>query len=68
MFLGQLDFFHFDVDQAPTAEAMRNLNVRNRSTYLLLAPDGTEITRWIGSIGPAEIIAEIEAQLAEYSN
>lgn len=67
-YLGQIDFFHYDVDESATRDAMSALNVRNRSTYLLLAPDGTEIARWIGGINPADLIAEIDSQLEAQSN
>ena len=64
----QIDFFHFDFDQAATGDVLQALNVRRRSTYILFAPDGTELFRWIGPLSSAEVIAEIEAQLEAFSN
>jgi hypothetical protein len=64
-FSDQIDFFYLDVDQPVTSDLMAQLDVRSRSTYVLLAPDGAELARWVGPINLASMQTQIENKLAE---
>ncbi|MEM8857111.1 MAG: hypothetical protein AAGD96_02245 [Chloroflexota bacterium] len=65
-FQGRVDFFDLDVDDASADGARSQLNVNQRSHYILLAPDGETILRqWFGPLDINSMDAQVSALLEE---
>lgn len=63
-FSDQIDFFVLNVDEPDARALFDTYAIRNRSTYILLDPDGNEVTRWNGPLRSANLAEE----LARYLN
>ncbi len=62
-FSDQIDFFYIDIDQSESADVMQQINVRGRSTYVLLGSNGEELQRWAGPLDLDAVSAQISSQL-----
>ncbi|MEM9775627.1 MAG: hypothetical protein AAF902_13685 [Chloroflexota bacterium] len=64
-FQGRVDFFDLDIDDASVDALRRELDINNRSHYILLAPDGETVLReWFGPLN-STMNAQVTAILEE---
>jgi len=61
----QVEFIHLDFDQPEQQQAARDLDMRSRSTYVLLDGEGNVVRQWIGPIQEGTMLAQMEALLAD---
>ena len=61
----EITFIRLDVDDESTLPLREQYNLVQRSQYLLLAPDGTEIMRWFGPLQEAEMLDALFGYLAD---
>ena len=65
-FQGRVDFFDLDIDDASVDALRKQLNVNQRSHYILLAPDGETVLRqWFGPLDSGSMNAQVSAILEE---
>ncbi|MCA9881889.1 MAG: hypothetical protein KC615_14740 [Anaerolineae bacterium] len=61
----EITFIRLNVDDESTLPMRQQYNLVQRSQYLFLAPDGTEIRRWFGPLSEAEMLDALFGYLAD---
>ena len=61
----EITFIRLDVDDESTLSMREQYNLVQRSQYLFLAPDGSEIRRWFGPLQEAEMLDALFGYLAD---
>lgn len=62
----QIDFIHIDWDDPDSEPVIEYFSIFRRSTYILLAPDGTVLWQLVGPLNEATVEGEILKALATY--
>lgn len=61
---GQVDFVYIDRENADNQSVTQQYGIRSQPVLILVAPDGTEIQRWFGSVGEADLRSALDSYLA----
>jgi thiol:disulfide interchange protein len=61
---GQIDFVYLDIDDPANRELMQRYGFIGQPLFVLIAPDGTEVQRWLGRVGEDEFREAFDAYLA----
>ena len=62
----QIDFIHVDWDDPDSDPVIEYFAVFRRTTYILLAPDGTVLWQWVGPLSVATFEQEFAKALEVY--
>lgn len=62
----QIDFVHLNYDRPEVPPFLEQYNVRRRSSYVLVDPEGNMIDQWVGPIQWEALNTAIEDAIAEY--
>lgn len=65
-FWGQIDFIYLDQYDRANREFFDEYGLRGRPIFVLMEPDGTEVTRWFGARPGSEIRDLLNAYLQDY--
>ena len=60
---GQVDFVYLDIDDTANDEVKQRYNYRAQPTFVLVAPDGTEIRQWYGYTAEDELRSALDDYL-----
>lgn len=60
----QIDFVYLDQFDSANADILRHYGLRGRPIFVLLHPDGTEVSRWYGAWSENEMREKLDSYLA----
>lgn len=63
----RIDFIHVDWDDPDSDPVIEYFAVFRRTTYILLAPDGTVLWQWVGPLNEETVEAEFQKALSTYA-
>ncbi|HNB54898.1 MAG TPA: hypothetical protein PK530_23315 [Anaerolineales bacterium] len=66
LYKSQIDFVHLDWDDPDSDPVIEHYQVLRRSTYILLAPDGTVLWQWVGPLDELAVEGEFKKALEMY--
>lgn len=66
LYKDQIDFIHLDWDDPDSDPVFAYFQVRTRSTYILIAPDGTVIHKWVGPLDEFAVEEDILKALERF--
>jgi len=61
---GQVDFVYIDREAPENQSVTQHYGIRAQPVLILIAPDGTEVQRWFGSVTEAQLREGIDGYLA----
>ncbi len=64
VYWGQIDFVYLDIDNPENDSVKQTYNYRAQPTFVLIAPDGTEIRQWYGYTAEEDLRSALDDYLA----
>lgn len=62
---GRVDFVYLDREDSANAAVTDRYSIRGQPVFILVAPDGSEVQRWFGSVSADDFRAALDGYLVQ---